>query len=254
MKLNTLIFLVPGEGFEPSWDCSLRILSPLQPSLPKTALSRTSAHIPRMTRLCAFGLDCIETHKPHWISAGGATQTATEGNNAAGGPIRPWDAGDSLQLRSSGELAGTHFEHFCGYLCRLPDCRVEDKRLALHPKNLLSFSRTLITVLVRLKATLYVFLGQFLFLHKLCVAHPRAQGASNENSSGVSHCLRFVLPTCVYASCHAHRCAGSRTVRPGRRSNSVSPALWSPGNGPLDRQAKEVSFRQGASFRGRLAH
>jgi hypothetical protein len=155
------------------------------------------------------------------------------------------------------ELAGTHFQRFCGYFCRLPRRRLEDKRLPTSENKRLSFRETLVTVLVRCKVTFYVSLAQPLSLRKLCVAHSRAKGAFNENSSGFILRLRSIRPTCVYASCHAQRCARSRTVRPSRRSYSVSPALWHPqGTGPLARgqASQKVALSQGASVWGRLAH
>jgi hypothetical protein len=147
----------------------------------------------------------------------------------------------------------------CGYLNRdhrLHLCRLANIGVSSSLEKRLSFSVTLVTVLVRRTVTLYVSLGQTLSLRKLCVAHFSAQGASNENSSGSILRLRSVLPTCVYACCHAQPCVRSRTVRPARRSTPVSPALWHPqGTGPVVGQASnEITLSQGASAWGRLAH
>jgi hypothetical protein len=137
----------------------------------------------------------------------------------------------------------------------LPLCRAADKRLACHRKFSLSFPVTLVTVLVRSKVTLHALHCQPLSLRKLCVAHTRAQGAFNENSSGFILRPCSVQPLCVYADCHAQSCARSRT-RPGRSTHSVSPRLRFPqGAGPVAGQAsQEVALSQGASSWGRLAH
>lgn len=159
---------------------------------------------------------------------------------------------------------GTHpalFSRFplrraCGFLRRLPDGRVVDNRLPRHQKFFLSIVVTLVTVLVRRTVTFYVFLCQPLSLRKLCVAHLRAQGAVNENQTGLSLRLRSVLPACVYASCHAQRCARSRTAWPCRSTTSVSPLLQPRPccAAPHPEASYQVATVQSASVRVRFAH
>lgn len=121
------------------------------------------------------------------------------------------------------ELARTLF---CGYLCRMADSRLEDKRLAYGKKLLLFLSGTLVTVLVRRIVTLYVSLCQTLSLRKLCVAHTRAKGAFRENSSGFISRLCSFHPACVYADCHAQSCASSRTARAPWITAPMSSGVW----------------------------
>jgi hypothetical protein len=129
---------------------------------------------------------------------------------------------------------------------------VADKRLPRHQKLLLSFPVSAVTVLVRRLLDSNVLLCRPFSLRKLCVALSRAKGALNENSSGTILRLRFSLPVCVYAGCHAQPCVRSRT-RHRRSSPSVPPRLPSPRcTGPCSSQ--EVALSQGASLRGRLAH
>jgi hypothetical protein len=138
----------------------------------------------------------------------------------------------------------------------LPLCGVADKRLPSHRKFLLSFSVSAVTVLVRRLLDSNVIPCRPFSLRKLCVAHSRAKGAFNENSSGFILRLCSVQPLRVYAGCHAQPCVRSRASRPGWRSNSVSPRLQLPqGAGPVAGQAsQEVVLSQGASSWGRLAY
>jgi hypothetical protein len=184
----------------------------------------------------------------HRVQAGGATQTAT-GRNCSDSDLAFMRCVPPLVFSTASSSYVSPGPH-------LPHRRVVDKGLPCHRKFLLSFPMTLVTVLVRSKVTSPALYCQHLSLRKLCVAHSRAKGAFNENSSG------FILrlcscsgPVCVYACCHAQRCVSSRT-RPGRSSNSVSPRLRFPqGAGTFAGQAsQEVDPVQGASIRGRLAY
>jgi hypothetical protein len=167
-----------------------------------------------------------------------------------------WPTGFLPQQPPISKLADTYFQRFCGYFCQVEHCRLEDKRLPTLENKRLSFPVTLVTVLVRRTVTSDVLFCQPFSLRKLCVALC-AQGAlKNENPSGFSCRLRSVLPLRVYAVCHAQSCERSRASRPGRRTISVSSALWCPqGTGPVAGQAsQEVAPSQGASAWGRPAH
>lgn len=242
MTASCSFYLVPGEGLEPSWNCFLRILSPLQSSGGNVAPRCKKPHRPIIARVSLNCPDCIEAHEAHGVQARGATQTAT--------------GGESDRHRPFPQLARLPLQNACGYLRRVADGRVVDNRLPRHQKFFLSIVVTLVTVLVRRTVTFYVFLCQPLSLRKLCVAHLRAQGAVNENQTGLSLRLRSVLPACVYASCHAQRCARSRTAWPCRSTTSVSPLLQRRPScaAPHPEASYQVAPVQSASVRVRFAH
>lgn len=143
----------------------------------------------------------------------------------------------------------------CSYLDpdqRLPLRHLVNMGVLRHQEFFLPTAETFVTVLVHRAVTIFVFLCQPLSLRKLCVAHSRAKGAFNENSSGFVLRLCSFQPTRVYACCHAQPCAGSRAVWAAWCSTAMSSALWSQRFGQA-RPSSKVDPLQGASVWGRLA-